>query len=251
MMQQLMLQQQRWQIGFAVASAVVAWALACPLFARADDEANKKQHPAKYKAHVHHQAKAFDLSQPADRAKLVEHLEKGEVEELELDKGKVNPLAIVADLGIWAIVIFVLLVFILRKAAWGPMLEGLQKREQSIKSAVEEAKIDREETRRVTAQFQAEMAAKMAAIPKIMEEARRDAEQLKEEMRAEGTKIVQAEKQRALREVSIAKDQALQELSVFSAQLATLISAKAIGRNLSEDDHRRLVDEALDDLAHR
>jgi F0F1-type ATP synthase membrane subunit b/b' len=38
---------------------------------------------------------------------------------------------------------------------------------------------------------------------------------------------------------------------VFSAQLATLISAKAIGRNLSEDDHRRLVDEALDDLAHR
>src|SRR4051794_31338243 len=49
------------------------------------------------------------------------------------------------DTGIWAAVVFLILLLILRKTAWGPMLEGLKKREESIRGAVEEAKILREE----------------------------------------------------------------------------------------------------------
>src|SRR5687767_7967784 len=86
--------------------------------------------------------------------------------------GAPNPLEFRYDTAAWAVVVFVLLLLILRKTAWGPILEGLQKREETIRSAVEEAKLARDETRRVTAQFQAEMAAKMAEIPKIMDEAR-------------------------------------------------------------------------------
>ena len=164
------------------AAAFLAWLPGC-----AHDEKGHDQHPPKYKAHVAHEAKSFDLRKPAEHDALIEHLEKGQVEELELDK-EMPSLFAFSDLGIWAIVVFLALLFILRKAAWGPMLEGLQKREESIRSAIDEAKKAREETQRVTAQFQAEMAAKMAEIPKIMEEARRDAELLKEEMRADATK---------------------------------------------------------------
>ncbi len=236
------------QLGILLAAAALwAW----PSFAPADEESDAAKRPAKYKGHVHHSAKAFDLSNPAERSKLIEHLDKGEVEELELDKGKVNPIAIAADVGIWAIVVFVLLLFILRKLAWDPMLEGLKKREDTIKSAVEEAKLAREDTRRITAQFQAEMAAKMAEIPRIMDAARRDAEQLKDEMRAQAAKDIQTERQRLRRELDIARDQALQELLNQAARLATLISAKTIGRHLSEEDHHRLVDEALNELAQR
>lgn len=165
--------------------------------------------------------------------------------------GPINPLAIRYDTALWAIVVFVFLLIILRKAAWGPILEGLQKREETIKAAVDEAKLAREETRRVTAQFQAEMAQKMAEIPKIMEEARRDAEALKEEMRAQAAKDIQTERQRLRREIDTAKDQALQEIWHQAAQLATLISAKAIGKHLSEEDHRRLIDESLAELQER
>src|ERR1700722_13023408 len=49
------------------------------------------------------------------------------------------------DLSIWTIVVFLVLFFVLKKWAWGPMLEGLQKREQSIHSAMEEAKAAKEE----------------------------------------------------------------------------------------------------------
>jgi F-type H+-transporting ATPase subunit b len=239
----------RCQIGSIVTFAVAFAALAAG--ARADEKPDAAQHPPKYKAHVLHEAKEFDLTKQDQREALIKHLDAGEVEELEVIAPPPAVLAIFWDVTLWTIVVFVALLFILRKMAWGPMLEGLQKREDSIRSAVEEAKKAREETIRVTAQFQQEMAQKMAEIPKIMDEARRDAELLKEETRAQAGKDIQVERQRLRREIDIAKDQALQELWTQAAQLATLISAKAIGRHLSEDDHRRLVDEALNELSQR
>jgi F-type H+-transporting ATPase subunit b len=162
--------------------------------------------------------------------------------------GTPNPMEFRYDTAVWALVVFVLLLVILRKAAWGPILEGLQKREETILSAVEEAKRARAETERVTAEFKLKMDQAYAEIPKIMDEARRDAQALAEEMRAKANQDIQTERARLRREIDIAKDQALQELWSQAAQLATLISAKAIGRSLNDDDHRRLIDEALAEM---
>lgn len=161
---------------------------------------------------------------------------------------EVNVMEIRWDLGLWAIVVFLILFTILRTKAWGPILEGLQKREEHIRLAVEEAKNARAETARMQAQVKAEMDAKFAEVPKIMEEARRDAEALKEELRSQATKEITADRQRLRREIEVARDQALKEIWEQAAQLATLISAKVIGKSLSEDDHRRLIDESLRDL---
>ena len=60
----------------------------------------------------------------------------------------------------------------------------------------------------------------------------------------------QTERDRLRREMDIAKDQAIKELWEQAAQLATLISAKAIGRSLTEDDHHRLLDEAMQEMRH-
>jgi F-type H+-transporting ATPase subunit b len=157
-------------------------------------------------------------------------------------------LALTWDLGLWSIVIFVGLLLILRKAAWGPILEGLQKREESIRGSVEEAKRTRAEMEQIRAQFQAELAAAHAQIPRLMDEARANAQRMADELRVKATEDIQAERQRTRRELDIARDQALQELRDHAAQLATLISAKAIGRSISEDDHRRLIDEALTEI---
>ena len=58
----------------------------------------------------------------------------------------------------------------------------------------------------------------------------------------------QDERERLRKEIGLAHDSALQDLWNQTAQLATLISAKALGRAISEDDHRRLVDESLAEL---
>jgi len=214
-------------------------------------EAHGKKEPpkgSKYIAHIHHKKTEFDPTKPDEMKALTEHLNSGEIDELELYTPPPDPMNIFYDLALWSIVIFVLLLIILRKMAWTPMLQGLQKREETIRNSVEEAKKARAETERISNEFKVKMDQAYAEIPKIMDTARKDAETFKEEMRAQTAKDIQTERQRLRREIETARDQALQELWNQAAQMATLISAKAIGRSLTEEDHRRLMDEAMVEL---
>src|SRR2546427_10814906 len=61
------------------------------------------------------------------------------------------------DLGIWTVVVFLVLLFVLSKFAWKPMLEALQKREQNIHSAIEEAHRARNEAQRMREQLQQQL----------------------------------------------------------------------------------------------
>src|SRR5688572_32547553 len=88
------------------------------------------------------------------------------------------------ELAIWTLCVFLLLLFILTKFAWKPILEGLRRREEHIRAAVEEAKVARAETEKARAEFRAELAKAHEQIPMMMEEARRDALRLAEEMKA-------------------------------------------------------------------
>jgi F-type H+-transporting ATPase subunit b len=169
---------------------------------------------------------------------------------LAADDGGNDILAPRFDLGIWTIVIFVLLLLILRRFAWKPMLEGLQKREQHIRGSIDEAKKARDEMEQLRAKFKTEMDQAYAKIPLLMDEARREAQQMQEDMRAKAVADIQAERQRMRHDLDVARDQALQELWSQAAQLATLISAKAIGKSLTTDDHRRLLDESLQEMQH-
>ncbi|MCS6976959.1 MAG: F0F1 ATP synthase subunit B [Gemmatales bacterium] len=152
------------------------------------------------------------------------------------------------DLGVWTLVVFLLLLVILKQLAWKPMLEGLKKREDSIRSALEEAQKAREEAEQLRLKLQKEMDHAAETVRAILEEARRDAQHTSEQMLAKAREEINLERERLQRELTIAKDQALQELWNQAADLATLISAKAIRRNLTPEDHRRLMDEALADL---
>jgi F-type H+-transporting ATPase subunit b len=154
----------------------------------------------------------------------------------------------VVDLTIWTIIVFVVLLAVLGRYAWKPMLDGLQRREQNIHAAMEEAQRARDEAQKVQAQFQAQMNEAAERVREMMDVARRDAQQLNDEMVAKAKSEITAERDRLRREIESARDQALSEIWNQTAQLATQISAKAIRRGLSEEDHRRLVDEALGEL---
>ena len=155
------------------------------------------------------------------------------------------------DLAIWSIVIFAILLVVLRSYAWGPMVKALRSRENKIRDALDEAKSLRTENAKGLAELQKKLDSAYAEIPRLMETARKDAEALKEKIRSEATAEVQKDRARLLHEVDMAKDQALQEIWSQAAQLATLISTKVVGRSLSVEDHRRLVDEATADLREK
>jgi F-type H+-transporting ATPase subunit b len=152
------------------------------------------------------------------------------------------------DLAIWTLVVFLLLLWVLGRYAWKPMLQGLQNREQAIRQAIEDAAQARAEADRMRGELQAEMNKASEKIHDMMEEARRDAQRTTDEMLAKTRGEIQDERERLHREIDLARDQALQQIWTHAAQLATLVSAKAIRRQLTPDDHRRLVDEAIGEL---
>ncbi len=192
--------------------------------------------------------KGFKVSQnEQDLRELTALLQKGEVEALAREKD-VNPLAITWDLGVWTLVIFLVFYFFLKKIAWQPMLDGLKKREENIRGALEEAQKARDEAQRMREQWQREVDQAHVKVAAILDEGRRNAQIMTEEMIAKARAEIQAERDRLRREIENAKDQAVQEIWNQAALLATAISAKAIKRQISADDHRRLVDEALADL---
>jgi F-type H+-transporting ATPase subunit b len=152
------------------------------------------------------------------------------------------------DLAVWTLVVFLLLLFVLSRYAWNPMLGALQKREENVRSAIDEAKRARDEAHQIREQLSSERAKIAEETRAAIEAARKDAQLLRESMLSQAKADIQAERDRLRREIDSARDQALKQLWDQTAQLATLVSAKAIRRQLTPDDHRRLVDEALADL---
>ncbi len=151
-------------------------------------------------------------------------------------------------LGFWSIIVFTVLLLVLRKYAWGPMLEGLHKREKNIHEAIEEAQNARDEAQRLRDQFQREMDRAQEKVREIHDDARRRAQQAYDEMLAKARADIQTDRERLRREIDAARDQAIHELWTQTARLATMVAAKAIRREITGEDHRRLVDEAVAEL---
>jgi F-type H+-transporting ATPase subunit b len=159
-----------------------------------------------------------------------------------------SPFKQALDLTIWTIVVFLLLLTVLWLAAWKPMLKALQDREHNIRTALEEAQRARAEGQQLRAEFEQEKVRANEAVRQMMEEARRDAERVAAERKAQADADIQADRERLRREIDTARDQALAQISERAADLAAVISAKLLRRQVNMDDHRRLVDEALADL---
>ena len=152
------------------------------------------------------------------------------------------------DLGIYTLVVFGLMMLILYWFAWPHISAGLAAREAAILNARDEAIKSQREVEELRAKLKAEYAEAHDKIRAMMEEARRDAEALRAKEKEAGAKDAANERDRAKREIDSAKEQALQELYQRSIQLASLMSSKAIRRELSHDDHARLLDESLKEI---
>jgi F-type H+-transporting ATPase subunit b len=152
------------------------------------------------------------------------------------------------DLGIYTLIVFGILMFVLAKYAWPPMREGLEKRESNIRSALDQARQGQADATALLAQAKKELDETAARVKGMLDEARRDADALRADQREAGVKDAQAERERAKREIEAAKDVALKDIYEQSVRLAALMSEKALRRKVSPEDHRRLLDETLADL---
>ncbi|MGL4423611.1 MAG: hypothetical protein ACRCZF_23340 [Gemmataceae bacterium] len=152
------------------------------------------------------------------------------------------------DLSIYTIFVFLLLLGLLSKFAWPQIKTGMKAREDLIASTRDEALKAKADAEALQKKLAAEYAQANDKIRLMLEEARRDADDLRAKERETGVREAATERDRAKREIEAAKDAALQEIYQQSVQLASLMSSKALRRNMSTEDHSRLVDESLAEL---
>ncbi len=161
-----------------------------------------------------------------------------------------QPSLFTGDLGnvIWSLATFLVVLFVLGKFAWKPILGALQKREDFIRESLASAKRDREESERKLKEYTDKIVAARTEATAIVGEGRRDAEVLKRQIEEDAKGEAKAILERARREIQIATDTAVKELYSLSAKLATDVAAKIIRKELNPRDHERLIEESIDEL---
>ena len=160
------------------------------------------------------------------------------------------PSLFAGDLGnsFWTLLIFVVVLVVLGKFAWGPILTALQTRENFIREALEKAKREREQAEERLREYEARLAGARAEASAIVDEGRRDAEVVKRRIEEEAKRQADLIIERAKREIQIATDTATKSLFTLSAKLATDMAARVLGRELTAQDHERLIAEGIDGL---
>lgn len=235
--------------------------LAAPAFADSPAEKQADAHPAakhdlpQYEIHGHNEAghhfsKKLDLRDPAQARELDELIQHGHVHEMHnASAPKLSKMASFStDLGIWSLVVFLLLLFVLSKTAWPKMLAGLQMREDNIRGALEEAEKARGEAQALRASLQKDMDNAHLKVKELIDEAKRDAEVTAADVLSKARADIATDRERLQREIRTETEQAMQSLWTRAADLATQASAKALRRQLDGGTQRQLIDEALSEL---
>lgn len=150
--------------------------------------------------------------------------------------------------GVVTIVIFALLVAVLGKYAWGPILSGLKAREEKIRKEIADAEAARAKADAALRQYNEQLASAEQKVRDMLSKATQDAENLATQIRTRAQQEAEETKERALKDIDAARDQALSDIYQQTADLATRVAEKIIRRNLNADDQRELVNQSLSEL---
>lgn len=158
---------------------------------------------------------------------------------------KVNLLSPSGGLMFWTIIIFVLLLAVLSRFAFKPMLSAVEARERSLQEAIDAARRDREEAERVLAEQRAQLEKGRAEAQKLIADGRATAEKLRNDL-IEQTRAQQQEMmERARRDIETEKNNAIAALRREAVDLAIAGAGKVIERNLDSEANRKLVESFL------
>jgi len=151
-------------------------------------------------------------------------------------------------LSIWTTVVFVLLVLVLGKFAWKPLLKTLQDRENSIRNSLEQAERARAEAAELLKQNERNMARAEEEYQKVVREAKSLGEKLKDDIVNKARQQAQHELQNAKDEIQRDIEAAKQQLRSEVADLAIKAAEKILDETLDPGRHKKIVDNVLNQL---
>ena len=149
--------------------------------------------------------------------------------------------------ALWAWGIFVVLVFLLWKLAWGPIAKGLEARAHRISESLKKAEEIEKATRELQETNRQLLAKAQQDAQGIVAEARVAAKITADDVLARAHSDVEAQRERFTRETQLLIDKAREDLRRDTVELTIEATAKLLGRSMTDGDSRRLAEQALSD----
>ena len=158
-------------------------------------------------------------------------------------------LEINSGLILWTILTFVIVLIILRKAAWKPLLGALAAREESIRASLREAEDARAQAARLLEENKRQLAQAEEQSRRIIVEGRDMGERLKGEILEKANASTRVMIEQAKEEIRREKDAALTQLRSEATDLVIAAAGKILDANLDTPKQRQLADAAIRDIA--
>jgi F-type H+-transporting ATPase subunit b len=156
-----------------------------------------------------------------------------------------NLVRIDPGLFIWTILTFVFLAVLLGMFAWKPLLQALEKRQETIRKSLDDADKARLELERLNSESAEILKAARTEAEGIVTRSRADATALGEELRQKAREEADGILREAKRQIETEKGQALRDIRNEVADLSISIASKLIERNISREDNDKLVEDTL------
>lgn len=145
----------------------------------------------------------------------------------------------------WTALTFITLLFVLKKIAWGPILQTLEDREKRIKEALEKADAAQQETEEAMAKQQEIMENARKEAQELLSKSRKTAESTKEEILQKARSEAGGMLEKARREIDLEREKAVEAIKKQTAELSIMVASKLIGRSLSKEDHKDIIEDSM------
>jgi F-type H+-transporting ATPase subunit b len=161
-----------------------------------------------------------------------------------------NSWLITPDVGltIWTLVVFGISLYVLSKLAFPRIRKALDDRRTAISESIDSAARTRQEAEKLLEEYRERLKEARTQADEIVHRARQSAEAHEHESKERGQEILAEAARRAENDIEVATKRALDDLRREVADLTVLATEKVTRKVLNEDDQRRLVEEALNDL---
>jgi len=166
----------------------------------------------------------------------------------EGEGGPVNLLEPNAGLMVWTLVVFIGLLFVLKKFAFGPLFAAVEAREKALEDAIDGAKRDREAASALLAEQKTALDASRTQAQQIIADGRAVSEKMRADMLDETRKQQTELMEQARRDIDSEKAKAIAELRREAVDLAIVGASKVIEQNLDSAGNRRIVEQFLASL---
>ncbi|HCY76191.1 MAG TPA: ATP synthase F0 subunit B [Ignavibacteriales bacterium] len=167
----------------------------------------------------------------------------------ESESGGGGLLSVNGGLAFWTSLTFILLLILLTRFAWKPILSALKQREDAIKDSLEQAEKAKDEAKQILAQNQNSLSKAEDESKKIIEQSRLFAQNLKDQMIKDSKEEAKKLIEEAAAEIDRKKNAAFDELKNQIAEISVQAAEKILKENLDAEKNRKIVDKYINEIS--